>query len=77
MANNRTQFTYVIHIFKLHDYAGRENARIRYQHFHSLSSEKQAELRQKWAEHEKLSETEREKLRKESPELYYDPDVDQ
>jgi DNA-binding CsgD family transcriptional regulator len=55
----------------------RENARIRYQHFHSLSAEKQAELRQKWTEHEKLSETEREKLRKESPELYYDPDVDQ
>jgi hypothetical protein len=54
----------------------RENARIRYQHFHSLSPEKQAELRQKWAEHEKLPETEREKLRKESPELYYDPDVD-
>jgi hypothetical protein len=55
----------------------RENARIRYQHFHSLSPEKQAELRQKWAEHEKLPEAEREKLRKESPELYFDPDVDQ
>jgi len=53
-----------------------ENARIRYQNFHSLSAEKQADLRQKWTEHEKLPEAEREKLRKESPELYYDPDVD-
>jgi Protein of unknown function (DUF3106) len=55
----------------------RENARIRYQHFHSLSSDKQAELRQKWEEHQKLPEAEREKLRRDSPELYYDPDVDQ
>lgn len=54
----------------------RENARIRYQQFHSLSPDKRAELRQKWAEHQKLPETEREKLRRDSPELYYDPDVD-
>lgn len=55
----------------------RENARKRYQQFHSLSPEKKAELRQKWAEHQKLPEAEREKLREESPELYYDPDIDQ
>lgn len=55
----------------------RENARKRFQQFHSLNPEKKAELRQKWAEHQKLPEAEREKLRKESPELYYDPDVDQ
>ena len=55
----------------------RENARIRFQQFHSLSADKKDELRKKWAEHQKLPEVEREKLRKESPELYYDPDVDQ
>ncbi len=54
----------------------RENARIRYQHFYTLSAEKQVELRQKWADHQKLPEAEREKLRRDSPELYYDPDVD-
>lgn len=55
----------------------RENARIRYQQFNNLSPEKKDELHKKWAEHQKLPEVEREKLRKESPELYYDPDVDQ
>lgn len=55
----------------------RENARIRYQQFHSLSPDKRAELREKWGEHQKLPEAEREKLRRESPELYYDSDVEQ
>lgn len=55
----------------------RENARIRFQQFHALSADKKADLRQKWAEHQKLPDAEREKLRRESPELYYDPDVDQ
>ena len=55
----------------------RENARIRFQQFHNLSPDKKDELRKKWAEHQKLPDAEREKLRKESPELYYDPEVDQ
>jgi hypothetical protein len=55
----------------------RENARIRFQQFHNLSPEKKDELRRKWADHQKLPDAEREKLRKESPELYYDPEVDQ
>jgi hypothetical protein len=54
----------------------RENARKRYQQFHSLSSEQKDELRKKWIEHQKLPEAEREKLRKESSEVYYDPDLD-
>lgn len=52
----------------------RENARIRYQQFHSLSAEKKDELRKKWAEHQKLPEAEREKLRQGSFE--YDPELD-
>ncbi len=52
----------------------RENARVRYQQFHSLSPEKKDALRKKWAEHQKLPESEREKLRQGSFE--YDPDLD-
>ena len=44
--------------------------------FHNLSPEKQQELREKWAEHQKLPEHEREKLRQESSEIYYDPELD-
>ena len=54
----------------------RENARVRFQQFHALGADKKDELRKKWAEHQKLPEAEREKLRKDSPELYYDPDLD-
>jgi len=51
----------------------RENARQRYQKFHNLSPEKKAELRKKWAAHQQLPEAEREKRRKDSNDLLYDP----
>ena len=54
----------------------RENARQRYQHFHSLSADKKDEVRKKWAEHQKLPENEREKLRKESIDWDYEPDLE-
>ena len=54
----------------------RENARKRFQHFHSLSLEKKQELRNKWAKYQKLPEAEREKRRKESGEVYYDPELE-
>ena len=54
----------------------RENARERYQHFYSLSAEKKDEVRKKWAEHQKLPETEREKLRKNSIDWGYAPDLE-
>lgn len=54
----------------------RENARKRFHKFHSLSPEQQQILRDKWAEHQKLPEHLREEMRKQSGEVYYDPELD-
>ena len=54
----------------------RENARKRFRHFDSLSPEKKQELRNKWAKYQELPEAEREKRRKESGEVYYDPELE-
>lgn len=54
----------------------RENARKSHQQFQSLSADKKMELRKKWLEYQKLPESERARLRAESPEVYKDADLD-
>jgi hypothetical protein len=54
----------------------RENARKRFHKFLSLSPEQPQILRDKWAEHQKLPEHLREEMRKQSGEVYYDPELD-
>lgn len=54
----------------------RENARKRYEKFHSLSDVEKEALRQRWKAHQALPEAEREKLRKDSNEVIYDPSLD-
>lgn len=53
----------------------RENARKSHQQFQSLSADKKNELRKKWLEYQKLPESERARLRAESPEVYQDADL--
>lgn len=53
----------------------RENARKSHQQFQSLSSDKKNELRQKWLEYQKLPESERARLRADSPDTYKDADL--
>lgn len=53
----------------------RENARKRHQQFNALSSDKKNELRKKWLEYQQLPESERAKLRAESPDTYTDADL--
>ncbi|MDI1309187.1 MAG: DUF3106 domain-containing protein [Methylotenera sp.] len=53
----------------------RENARKSHQQFQSLSTDKKNELRQKWLEYQKLPESERAKLRADSPDTYRDADL--
>jgi len=53
----------------------RENARKRHQQFNALSTDKKAELRKKWLEYQKLPESERAKLRADSPDTYTDADL--
>jgi hypothetical protein len=54
----------------------RENARKRHQQFKALPDDKKRELRQKWNEYQKLPESERAKLRAESPETYGDSGIE-
>jgi hypothetical protein len=53
----------------------RENARKSHQQFLSLSADKKNELRQKWMVYQKLPESERARLRTESPDTYKDADL--
>jgi hypothetical protein len=53
----------------------RENARKSHQQFQSLSADKKSELRKKWMEYQKLPESERARLRAESPDTYTDADL--
>jgi hypothetical protein len=53
----------------------RENARKRHQQFQALSADKKSELRKKWLEYQNLSESDRAKLRNESPDTYTDADL--
>jgi hypothetical protein len=53
----------------------RENARRRHQQFQALPEDKKNELRHKWKEYQKLSESERARLRTESPDTYTDADL--
>jgi hypothetical protein len=53
----------------------RENARKSHQQFQTLSADKKNELRQKWFEYQKLPESERARLRADSPDTYKDADL--
>jgi hypothetical protein len=53
----------------------RENARKSHQQFQSLPIDKKNELRQKWLEYQKLPESERARLRADSPDTYKDADL--
>lgn len=53
----------------------RENARKKHQQFNALSPEKKTELGKKWHEYDNLPESERARLRAESPDTYTDADL--
>ncbi len=53
----------------------RENARKSHQQFQSLSADKKSELRQKWLQYQELPESERARLRSDSPDTYKDADL--
>lgn len=53
----------------------RENARKSHQQFQALSAEKKSELRKRWMEYQMLPESERARLRSESPDVYKDADL--
>lgn len=54
----------------------RENARKRYQEFNALSPDKKDAVRKKWADYQKLPEADRAKLRRDSAEWDFEPNLE-